>query len=76
MFFLPGQEAEQEAYQRTNPVAGEGWRTDGPPALLAWGICERVDDYSLHLLRVLPGGAGRPAGRRGGRDRGHRAASL
>jgi len=46
MFFLQGQEAEQEAYQQTNPVAGEGWRTDGPPALLAWGICERVDDYS------------------------------
>jgi hypothetical protein len=46
MFFAPGQEAELAAYERTNPVAGEGWRTDGPPGLLAWGICERVDDYS------------------------------
>jgi hypothetical protein len=46
MFFLQGQEAEKEAYEVTNPVAGEGWHTDGPPALLAWGICERVDDYS------------------------------
>ena len=45
-FFLPGQEAEQAAYEATNPVAGEGWRTDGPPGLLAWGICERVDDYA------------------------------
>jgi hypothetical protein len=46
MFFIPGQEADLEAYAKTNPVAGEGWRTDGPPGLLAWGICERVDDYS------------------------------
>jgi hypothetical protein len=46
MFFLAGQEAEKEAYDLTNPVAGEGWSTDGPPGLLAWGICERVDDYS------------------------------
>ncbi len=46
MFFLEGQEAEKAAYEQTNPVAGEGWQTDGPPALLAWGICERVDDYS------------------------------
>jgi hypothetical protein len=46
MFFLHGQEAEKEAYDVTNPVAGEGWQTDGPPTLLAWGICERVDDYS------------------------------
>ncbi|HJR25671.1 MAG TPA: glycoside hydrolase family 172 protein [Acidimicrobiales bacterium] len=45
MFFTAGQEAEHAAYQQTNPVAGEGWRTDGPPGLLAWGICERVDDY-------------------------------
>jgi Protein of unknown function (DUF2961) len=46
MFFVQGQEAEKEAYDQTNPVAGEGWQTDGPPGLLAWGICERVDDYS------------------------------
>jgi hypothetical protein len=45
MFFLQGQEEEKARYDVTNPVAGEGWRTDGPPALLAWGICERVDDY-------------------------------
>ncbi|MET0904110.1 MAG: glycoside hydrolase family 172 protein [Acidimicrobiales bacterium] len=46
MFFVQGQEAEKDAYDQTNPVAGEGWQTDGPPGLLAWGICERVDDYS------------------------------
>ena len=46
MFFAEGQEAEKEAYELTNPVAGSGWRTDGPAGLLAWGICERVDDYS------------------------------
>lgn len=46
MFFLEGQEAEQAAYQETNPVAGEGWQTQGARGLLAWGICERVDDYS------------------------------
>lgn len=45
MFFLPGQEAELEAYERTNPVAGEGWVRDASPNLLAWGIAERVDDY-------------------------------
>ena len=27
-------------------MAGEGWQTEGAPGLLAWGICERVDDYS------------------------------
>lgn len=45
-FFLAGQEAEQAAYEVTNPVAGEGWNTGIHPMLLAWGICERVDDYS------------------------------
>jgi hypothetical protein len=44
-FFLPGQEAELEKYEQTNPVAGEGWIRDLSPALLAWGIAERVDDY-------------------------------
>ena len=43
--FQPGQERELEAYARTNPVAGEGWLTDLRPDLLAFGICERVDDY-------------------------------
>jgi hypothetical protein len=42
--FADGQEAELEAYERTNPPAGQGWlRTI--PGLLAWGIAERVDDY-------------------------------
>ncbi len=45
MFFAAGQEAELAAYEETNPVAGAGWQTDGPPGMLAWGICERVDDY-------------------------------
>lgn len=43
-FFLQGQEEEQAAYEKTNPVAGEGW-VKGRPPLLAWGICERVDDF-------------------------------
>lgn len=42
--FGPGQEDDLEAYQRTNPVAGNGWLRDLSPALLAWGIAERVDD--------------------------------
>jgi len=45
MFFRPGQEAEMEAYALTNPVAGAGWARNPNPALLAWGITERVDDY-------------------------------
>ncbi len=45
MFFVQGQEEQLAEYEKTNPVAGEGWHTDGPPALLAWGIAERVDDY-------------------------------
>ena len=45
MFFLEGQEAALEEYERTNPVAGEGWIRDTGPGLLAWGIAERVDDY-------------------------------
>ena len=45
MFFAAGQEAELEAYEKTNPVAGEGWLRDLAPGLLAWGIAERVDDY-------------------------------
>jgi hypothetical protein len=43
-FFLPGQEEEMADYERTNPVAGEGWMRD-IPGLMAWGIAERVDDY-------------------------------
>ena len=45
MFFANGEDEQLAAYERTNPVAGEGWHTDGPPGMLAWGICERVDDY-------------------------------
>jgi hypothetical protein len=43
-FFAPGQEAELEAYERTNPVAGAGWAHGAVPGTLAWGVCERVDD--------------------------------
>jgi hypothetical protein len=45
MAFMAGQEAELEAYERTNPVAGTGWVRDIAPGMLAWGIAERVDDY-------------------------------
>jgi hypothetical protein len=45
MFFAAGQDAELARYERTNPVAGAGWQRDLSPALLAWGIAERVDDY-------------------------------
>ena len=45
MGFAPGQEDALEAYQQTNPVAGNGWLRNLSPALLAWGIAERVDDY-------------------------------
>jgi hypothetical protein len=41
--FLPGQEAELEAFAADHPVAGRGWWRAGP--LLASGIVERVDDY-------------------------------
>ena len=44
-FFLDGKEADLEAYEATHPVAGDGWRRDLGPGLLAWGIAERVDDY-------------------------------
>jgi hypothetical protein len=44
-FFLKGQEADLAAYEETNPVAGEGWHRPGRGPLLAWGICERIDDY-------------------------------
>jgi hypothetical protein len=45
MFFTDGQEADLERYERSNPVAGEGWHRDLGPGMLAWGIAERVDDY-------------------------------
>ncbi len=45
VFFPAGQEAALEAYEKTNPVAGDGWVRDTVPGLHAWGIAERVDDY-------------------------------
>jgi hypothetical protein len=44
-FFLKGQEAALAAYEKSNPVAAEGWRRPERGPLLAWGICERVDDF-------------------------------
>jgi hypothetical protein len=44
-FFGPGQEAELEAYEQTNPVAGAGWMRPPGQVVPAWGITERVDDY-------------------------------
>ena len=32
-------------YEKTHPVAGEGWQYDAKGRYLAWGIAERVDDY-------------------------------
>ena len=64
----PGQEADARGVRRgTNPVAGEGWRTDGPPGLLAWGICRARRRLQLHVVRVLPGSAGGARRRRGRR---------
>jgi hypothetical protein len=45
MFFAAGQDAELAAYEKTNPVAGEGWVRGRVPGMLAWGIAERVDDF-------------------------------
>jgi hypothetical protein len=42
--FGAGQEDALAAYERANPVAGEGWHRN-VPGILAWGIAERVDDY-------------------------------
>lgn len=44
-FFAAGQEDELTAYEKTNPVAGEGWLRGLHEGVLAWGIAERVDDY-------------------------------
>jgi len=43
--FRDGQEAEFEAYNRSNPPAGAGWTMHPRPGVLATGIAERVDDY-------------------------------
>jgi hypothetical protein len=46
VFFPAGAEEQLAAYEKTNPVAGEGWiRPSSAPGLLAWGLAERVDDY-------------------------------
>ncbi len=45
-FFLQGQDAELARYHETNPLAGEGLMEGLPPAVLAGGIWERVNDYS------------------------------
>jgi hypothetical protein len=42
--FGPGQEDALADYERTNPVAGEGWHRN-LPGMLGWGIAERVDDF-------------------------------
>jgi hypothetical protein len=44
-FFANGREADLAAYERTNPVAGAGWQRSSRDRFLAWGVCERVDDY-------------------------------
>jgi hypothetical protein len=44
-FFAAGQEEQLAAYEKTNPVAGEGWVRGRHPAMLAWGLAERVDDF-------------------------------
>jgi hypothetical protein len=45
--FASGQGEALTEYERTNPPAGAGWMRDHlPPSMLAWGIAERVDDYS------------------------------
>jgi hypothetical protein len=59
MFFARGQEAAMEAYRRTNPPAGAGWRTgDGSGVMAGGGLAERVDDYCatsyVYCRRVQP----------------------
>jgi len=45
-FFRTGEEERMAAYEPTNPPAGAGWiRSSNFPDMLAWGICERSDDY-------------------------------
>ena len=48
-----------EAYRRTNPPAGSGWRTgDGSGVMAGGGLAERVDDYCatsyVYCARVQP----------------------
>jgi hypothetical protein len=57
-YFGHGQEAQMEAYERTNPVAGAGWVRPPDKRVPAWGITERVDDYCatsfVYSLRPQP----------------------
>ena len=73
MFFAQGQEAEKAAYDQHQPGRRRGLDTDGPPALLAWGICERVDDYSCTSYVYCQEPQGVPPRRRRRRHRRHRA---
>lgn len=46
VFFPAGQEDALAEYEKTNPVAGQGWMKPASiPGMLAWGLAERVDDY-------------------------------
>jgi hypothetical protein len=44
-FFLNGEQEAKTAYERTNPVAGEGWLSSAKALFHAWGVVERSDDY-------------------------------
>jgi hypothetical protein len=44
-FFLNGEDGAHAEFERTHPVAGEGWVRSSRGQFLAWGITERVDDY-------------------------------
>lgn len=77
--FLVGQDDALADYERTNPAAGAGWLRDHlPSSMSAWGIAERVDDYSAAAFvycarpqpvpRVDPGIAVRDLERRVGEE--------
>jgi hypothetical protein len=59
--FLQGQQEEFEAYERTNPAAGNGWTLDPDGGVIASGIAERVDDYcaTAYLYCTTPQGVPR-----------------
>jgi hypothetical protein len=42
--FFAGQEAEFDAYERSNPPAGRGWSKGPDNGMPAFGLAERVDD--------------------------------
>jgi D-arabinan exo alpha-(1,3)/(1,5)-arabinofuranosidase (non-reducing end) len=43
--FKAGEEAQFEAYKRTNPAAGQGWIENPRPGYIVQGLAERTDDY-------------------------------